>query len=218
MGPQEIDRVEKVEIGNQQIDAQMEAGLGNLTPFLRAFATSLTHNRDMAADLTQETLAKAWRSRHSFIPGSNLKAWLFTILRNEFSSQQRRAWRQIRWDEDLGNNIPGHADGQYWAVELSDMAGAMQALPNTQREALILVGAAGFTYEEVAEHTKVAVGTVKSRVARGRQTLKEILGEPKSLPKKWRPAQGDAISGILSQLSKIVGINAGRGGTMPIPR
>jgi RNA polymerase sigma-70 factor, ECF subfamily len=213
MGPQQIDLGKTADIGNRPIDAQMEDGLGKLTPFLRTFAVSLTHNRDMAADLAQETLTKAWRSRHSFIPGSNLKAWLFTILRNEFSSQQRRAWRQVAWDENLGNNIPGHTDGQYWAVELSDMAGAMQTLPNTQREALVLVGAAGFSYEEVAKHTKVAVGTVKSRVARGRQALKDILGGPKSLPMKSRLAQGDAINGILSQFREMIETNAGGGPT-----
>src|ERR1043165_3734103 len=78
---------------------EFEAGLVKLMPFLRAFAKTLSREREAAEDLGQEALSKAWRSRGSFTAGSNLKAWLFTILRNEFYSQQRRAWRQMPWDE-----------------------------------------------------------------------------------------------------------------------
>src|ERR1700677_3223950 len=95
-----------------------------LVPFLRAFARSLTGNQEAADDLTQETMNKAWQSRSSFIPGTNLKAWLFTILRNQFYSDRRRAWRQAPWDQDAAERIPGASEEQSWAAELSDTARA----------------------------------------------------------------------------------------------
>ena len=83
-----------------------------LIPFLRAFARSLTGNQESADDLAQETLVKAWQSRATFIPGTNLKAWLFTILRNQFYSDRRRAWRQAPWDQDAAERIPGGGEDQ----------------------------------------------------------------------------------------------------------
>ena len=123
---------------------------------------------ERAEDLAQEALAKAWRCRDSFVPGSNLKAWLFTILRNEFYSQQRRAWRQIPWDEGLVKALTSPRDEQQWALELSVTASAIDDLPHGQREALILVGVGGFSYDEAALLSRSAVGTIKSRVARAR--------------------------------------------------
>src|SRR5882762_256094 len=129
-------------------DVELEAGLRKLMPFLRAFAHSLSGNRELAEDLAQNALMKVWRSRSSFTPGSNLKAWVFAILRNEFFSHQRRAWRQAPWDAESAEAIPAALDEQHWAVELSDAACAMKALPDPQREALMLVGVGGFSYEE----------------------------------------------------------------------
>src|SRR4029079_9807689 len=109
-----------------------------LVPFLRAFARSLTGNQEAPDDLAQETLVKAWQSRSSFIPGTNLKAWLFTILRNQFYSDRRRAWRQAPWDQDAAERIPGGGgQDQGWAAELSDTARALRVLTDEQREALI---------------------------------------------------------------------------------
>src|SRR5450432_4217313 len=122
-----------------------------LVPFLRAFARSLTGNQEAADDLAQETLVKAWQSRSSFVPGTNLKAWLFTILRNQFYSDHRRSWRQSPWDADAAERIPGNSGAQEWAAELSDVARALKALPIEQREALVLVGAGGFAYDEAAK-------------------------------------------------------------------
>src|SRR6201994_1296260 len=116
-----------------------------LIPFLRAFARSLTGNQEGADDLAQETLVKAWQSRSTFTPGTNLKAWLFTILRNQFYSDRRRAWRQAPWDQDAAERIPGSSAEQSWAAELSDTARALSQLSDEQREALILVGAGGFS-------------------------------------------------------------------------
>ena len=174
MALQDIELVTKLPINDLDADAVLEAGIINLTPFLRAFARSLAVKRNIADDLVQEVLAKAWRSRRAFIPGTNLKAWLFTILRNEYYSQQRRAWRQADWDQAWAETIPATLDQPLWALELSDTASAMEALPDGQREALLLVGAGGFSYEEAAKHTRTAVGTVKSRVARARQALRKF--------------------------------------------
>jgi RNA polymerase sigma-70 factor (ECF subfamily) len=147
----------------------------SLIPFLRAFARSLCGNPEMADDLAQEALVRAWQSRDSFVPGTNLKAWLFTILRNQFYSDRRRAWRQAPWDQESAERIPGSTQDQNWAADLSDTARALRSLSDEQREALILVGAGGFSYEEAAAICHCAVGTVKSRVARARRTGINIL-------------------------------------------
>lgn len=174
-----------------------------LVPFLRAFARSLSGRHEGADDLAQETLVKAWQSRASFVPGTNLKAWLFTILRNQFYSDRRRAWRQMPWDDESAERIPGSNKEQSWAAELSDTARALKALPNEQREALILVGAGGFAYEDAARISGCAVGTVKSRVARARRALVAILDSDRALPAANRPAPGDAAREIMSQLDHL---------------
>jgi RNA polymerase sigma-70 factor (ECF subfamily) len=175
-----------------------------LIPFLRAFARSLTGNPEAADDLAQETLVKAWQSRDTFIPGTNLKAWLFTILRNQFYSDRRRAWRQAPWDQESAERIPGSHDDQGWAAELSDTARALRCLSDEQREALILVGAGGFSYEDAAAICNCAVGTVKSRVARARKALMAILDGEESLPQERRPGEGDAANEIMAELDRLV--------------
>jgi RNA polymerase sigma-70 factor (ECF subfamily) len=174
-----------------------------LIPFLRAFARSLTGNPEAADDLAQETLVKAWQSRSSFIPGTNLKAWLFTILRNQFYSDRRRAWRQAPRDQEAAERIPGGGEDQVFSAELSDTARALRRLSDEQREALILVGAGGFSYEDAAAICKCAVGTVKSRVARARKTLIDILDGDDALSDIERPAGGDAAREIMAQLDKL---------------
>lgn len=175
----------------------------SLIPFLRAFARSLCGNPEMADDLAQEALVRAWQSRDSFVPGTNLKAWLFTILRNQFYSDRRRAWRQAPWDQESAERIPGSAQDQNWAADLSDTARALRSLSDEQREALILVGAGGFSYEEAAAICHCAVGTVKSRVARARRALINILDGDRSLHAvKW-PGNGQAAKEIMEQLDRL---------------
>jgi RNA polymerase sigma-70 factor, ECF subfamily len=145
-------------------------------PGLRAFGMSLSMKADRADDLVQETMLKAWKSHLSFEPGTNMKAWLYTILRNEFYSQIRKRKREV---EDAEGAIAGRVaveGNQLRHLELSDMKMALAQLPEDQREAVILVGASGFSYEEAADICQVAVGTIKSRVSRGRLRLNEILG------------------------------------------
>ena len=190
-------------------DGQFKADLLDLIPFLRAFARSLCGNQETADDLAQETLVKAWQARSMFAPGTNLKAWLFTILRNQFYSDRRRAWRQAPWDQDAAERIPGSSNEQAWAAELSDTARALTCLSDEQREALILVGAGGFSYEDAAAICKCAVGTVKSRVARARKTLLAILDGEEPLPQASQPQEGDAAHEILAQLDRLAPNMAG---------
>lgn len=190
----------KVEVDT---DAQFKADLLDLIPFLRAFARSLCGNQETADDLAQETLVKAWQARNMFAPGTNLKAWLFTILRNQFYSDRRRAWRQAPWDQDAAERIPGSSAEQSWAAELSDTARALSQLSDEQREALILVGAGGFSYEDAAAICHCAVGTVKSRVARARKSLLSILEGEDPLPPAHQPVERDAAEEILAQLDRL---------------
>lgn len=189
---------------DREIGDSFKTELLGLVPFLRAFARSLTGNPEAADDLAQETLVKAWQSRNSFIPGTNLKAWLFTILRNQFYSDRRRAWRQAPWDQEAAENIPGTNDDQGWAAELSDTTRALRCLSDEQREALILVGAGGFSYEDAAAICNCAVGTVKSRVARARKALIDLLDGQEALPEARRPGEGDAANEIMAELDRLV--------------
>lgn len=144
-------------------------------PMLRGFARSLSGNRDRADDLVQETLAKAIANRDKFRIGTNLHAWLVTILRNQYYSEGRRRWREVA-DVDGAfaarlADLPAH-DGR---MQLQDFLSAMQLLPDEQREALILIGASGLSYEEAADILGTRVGTVKSRVSRARTRLEAVL-------------------------------------------
>lgn len=199
--------------GRSEAPDDFKTELLALIPFLRAFARSLCGNPETADDLAQETLVKAWQSRDTFLPGTNLKAWLFTILRNQFYSDRRRAWRQAPWDQESAERIPGSREDQGWAAELSDTARALRCLSDEQREALILVGAGGFSYEDAAAICHCAVGTVKSRVARARRALINILDGNDSLHGTSRPAQGDAAKEIMSQLDNLVPDRGKKNGT-----
>jgi RNA polymerase sigma-70 factor (ECF subfamily) len=144
-------------------------------PSLRAFAVSLAQNSDKADDLVQETLVKAWDKQESFQPGTNLKAWLFTILRNEFYSQMRKRGREVQDSDGLMTARLAIHPSQQGKLDLEDFRSALKQLPEDQREAIILIGAAGFSYEEAAEICGCAVGTIKSRVSRARSRLQDTL-------------------------------------------
>ena len=177
--------------------------LVELIPFLRAFARTLCGHRDEADDLCQEALAKAWQSRATFEPGTNLKAWLFMILRNQFYSEKRRAWRQKPWDEATAEQSLVTSGTQHASIALSDVSRAMRLLPNEQREALILVGAGGFAYEEAAKICGCALGTIKSRVARARRTLEGVMSGTGPHPAGARPSVGEAANDMLAQLDSL---------------
>jgi RNA polymerase sigma-70 factor (ECF subfamily) len=143
---------------------------------MRAFAISLTRNMAAADDLVQDAVVKAWSSFDKFEPGTNMRAWLFTILRNTFYSGVRKRRRDIADPDGIHTaslfEKPAH-DGR---LAMTDFLGAFNRLTPVHREVLILVGASGFSYEEAARMTGVAVGTVKSRASRARLRLTELLG------------------------------------------
>lgn len=153
-----------------------KTGLLATIPNLRAFAISLCGAADKADDLVQETLVRAWDKQASFQPGTNLRAWLFTILRNEFYSQMRKRGREISdADGALTAAMATHPE-QAGKLDMQDFQVALAQLPDDQREAIILVGATGLSYEEAAQICDCAVGTVKSRVSRARARLGDLLG------------------------------------------
>ncbi len=144
-------------------------------PSLRAFAISLCGNVDRADDLVQETLLRAWANINSFEPGTNMSAWLFTILRNLFRSEYRKRRREVADGEGSYAESLKTQPEQASRVEFEEFRTALNKLPTDQREALILVGASGFSYEEAAGICGCAVGTIKSRVNRARTRLAELM-------------------------------------------
>ena len=145
-------------------------------PSMRAFATSLSGHHDMADDLVQETLVKAWAAYDTFKPGSNLRAWLFTILRNTYFSQYRKRRHEVQDVDRVASARLSASASQGDHLDLEDFRRALAKLPAEQREALILIGASGFSYEEAAAVSECAVGTIKSRVNRARAKLVDMLG------------------------------------------
>ncbi len=178
-------------------DTDFKRELAGVIPHLRAFGRSLSGNRDLADDLVQETLLKAWAARARFQAGTNMRAWTFIILRNHYLSQMRRSRFRGEWDDLTADRLLAAPAGQDKHIELSDMQRALLELPQPQREALILVGAGGFAYEEAAEICGVAVGTIKSRVARGRAALEALLDSP-DMPS--RRGQVTTQAGVLNDI------------------
>ena len=146
-----------------------------LIPALRAFAWSLSHNSADADDLVQDTLIKAWTHRAKFEPGTNLRAWLFTILRNTYYTAVVRRRREVSDENGKHAATLSAAPTQDWSVAMRSLQAALLRLPDEHREALILVGAVGLTYEEAAEICGCALGTIKSRVNRARARLLKIM-------------------------------------------
>ncbi|KMO17148.1 sigma-70 family RNA polymerase sigma factor [Methylobacterium platani] len=151
-------------------------GLLQAVPSLRAFALSLTSNPARADDLVQDTLLKGWQHRARFQAGTNLNAWLFTILRNIFYSDHRKRVREVEDQDGSYAARLATAPHQGDRLDVEDLQSALAKLPPDQREALVLVGAEGVSYEEAAAIMGCKVGTVKSRVSRARGRLAELLG------------------------------------------
>lgn len=175
-GPQETtgggrQRIEKRLLQPSERDVMLAA-----VPGLRAFAISLSGDADRADDLVQGTLQRALANISSFEPGTNMLAWLFTILRNQFLSGYRKRRREVE-DAD-GSYIESltSAPGQNGSLEFKELFAALAKLPPAQREVLLLVGASGFSYEEAGAICGTPVGTIKSRVNRARTLLAELLG------------------------------------------
>jgi RNA polymerase sigma-70 factor, ECF subfamily len=158
-----------------KIDDALRDAVLAAVPKLRAFAISLSGNVDRADDLVQETLLRALANIESFQPGTNLQAWLFTILRNLFRSEYRKRRREVEdTDGNYAESMVSQPE-QESQLEFKELRTALAKLPQDQREALILVGASGFSYEEAAAICGCAIGTIKSRVNRARNRLASEL-------------------------------------------
>jgi RNA polymerase sigma-70 factor (ECF subfamily) len=158
------------------MDEQVRNAVLGAVPSLRAFAISLCGNVDRADDLVQETLLRALANIDSFQPGTNMSAWLFTILRNHFRSEYRKRRREVEDSDGHYAESLKSQPAQIAQVEFAEFREALAQLPPDQREALVLVGASGFSYEEAANICSCAVGTIKSRVNRARTRLAELMG------------------------------------------
>ncbi len=158
-----------------KLDPALRDQILSAVPSLRAFAISLSGNVDRADDMVQETMLRALANIHSFQPGTNMNAWLFTILRNLFRSEYRKRKREVEdTDGRFAEQLKSHPE-QLGRIEFEEFRNALAHLPDEQREALILVGASGFSYEEAASICGCAVGTIKSRVNRARNRLARLL-------------------------------------------
>jgi RNA polymerase sigma-70 factor (ECF subfamily) len=171
-------------------------------PHLRAFARGLCGRPDFADDLVQETMVRAWNARERFRPDTSMKAWTFVILRNAFLSEVRRNRFRGDYDEVAAERITAGAGGQEAPLHLADLHRALQKLPPERREAVLLVGAGGFSYEEAAQIAGCAVGTIKSRVARGRAALARMTEGGEALG--GVAGEGDAAGRIMADLAKVV--------------
>jgi RNA polymerase sigma-70 factor (ECF subfamily) len=162
-------------VRERRADPALRADLLAAIPRLRAFAVSLCGRADRADDLVQETLVKAWANLASFQPGTNLIAWLYTILRNEFYTEFRKRRHEVRDEDGVFAGRLTSAPTQDGHIEFQDFRSAMARLADDQREALILIGASGLSYEDAARICGCAVGTMKSRVHRARARLADLL-------------------------------------------
>jgi RNA polymerase sigma-70 factor (ECF subfamily) len=182
-------------------DSAFKHELLPLIPQLRAFARTLAGDPTAADDLAQDALMKAWDARASFEIGTNMKAWTFMILRNQFYSEKRRSWRQAQLDQETAERTLIAVDDPSSPLSLDELRLGLGMLPAEQRAALGLVGAGGFAYEEAAAICGCAVGTVKSRVSRARRALQSILERGEY--KRDGRAADDAMGSILAQAERL---------------
>ncbi len=186
---------------DSQRDDAFRDELVALIPHLRAFARTLAGDPTSADDLAQDAMVKAWDARQSFQMGTNMKAWTFMILRNQFYSEKRRSWRQTQLDQEAAERTLVAIDDPAAPLALDELRLALGELPLEQREALILVGAGGFAYEEAAAICNCAVGTVKSRVSRARRALQATLARGDY--ERDGAAAGEAMGSILAHAERL---------------
>lgn len=192
------------QLDGESRDKLFRDGLVALIPQLRAFARTLCGEAAAADDLAQDAMLKAWDARLSFELGTNMKAWTFMILRNQFYSERRRSWRQSQLDQEVAERTLVAVDDPEAPVALDELRQGLAMLPAEQREALILVGAGGFAYEEAAAICDCAVGTVKSRVSRARKALQEIL--ERGDYRREGSSAGEAMAKILADAERLSSI------------
>lgn len=189
----------------EKIEASFVARLEALIPELRAFARGLSRDAALADDLVQDTCLKAWSSQEMFEPDQPMRPWLFRILRNEFYMQKRRSWRSVNLEPDvIAATLVAQAQ-QETAKDFARMERLISQLPDDQRDALILILAAGMTYDEAGEVCGCSAGTIKSRVSRARETVKRrfVSSERSSYAVK-RP-EGQGLPALLHRLDELAG-------------
>ncbi|KHK90564.1 sigma-70 family RNA polymerase sigma factor [Novosphingobium malaysiense] len=189
-------------------DRKFKQALSDVAPHLRAFARGLCGCRDRADDLAQEAMLRAWAARDRYAAGTNFKAWTFTILRNHFYSEARRARFHGEYDEIAAERILCAEASQESAIDLGDVIRALTAIPETYREALVLVAAGNLSYEEIAQICGIALGTVKSRICRARAMLANVI-ESGQLPdfRHNFVLKGEAIDAFFAELEKIANVD-----------
>ena len=163
-------------------DAEFKRQLTAIIPSLRAFARGLCRHRELADDIAQASLLRAWAARDSFTPGTNFRAWMFMIVRNHFYTTVRKNARSVSWDPAAAERLLTEQPSQEFGLHLQDVERALAMLPPQQREMILLVAAAGLSYEDAAMVAGCSLGTVKSRVGRARAALQKIVTEGNSPP------------------------------------
>jgi RNA polymerase sigma-70 factor (ECF subfamily) len=161
---------------HQLITSEFDSDLKDILPRLRVYALALTHDRDRADDLVQQTAVKALIGRKSFRPGTNFGGWLFRIQRNEFISGLRRLRPTVCFD-DISTNTLSHPPHQESGLVMREFLGAFRRLAPDTRQALLLAAVEGHSYQQIATPAGISVGTVKSRISRGRVALQQMLAE-----------------------------------------
>ena len=173
-----------------------------LIPKMRSFAQSLCRDHAQADDLTQAALLSAWRRSDSYQQGTNLKAWIFMIIRNQFYSDKRRSWRVLQLDPAVAEETLVAVSNPLAGLELDDVRRAMLELSQAQREALLLIGVQGLGYTQVARLCECAEGTIKSRVSRARQALLALLAGASLASELGEP--GKAMASIVASAGRNV--------------
>lgn len=166
---------ERAEPEQTLTDEEFAHELEAVLPSLRAFGRSLSGSRDLADDLVQETMMKAWAARERFRAGTSFRAWTFVILRNAFLSDRRKQSTRMESGKDLTDDMITTPPSQDRRLILDDLQRALMKLPEAWREALVLVGAGGVSYQEAAEICGCPIGTIRSRVARARAEVDRLM-------------------------------------------
>lgn len=193
-------RSQGLRVSHNQYDTQFSEELVAQLPFLNALARALCRDRELAADLAQQTALRAWQARQRYEIGSNMKAWLRVILRNEYSSVRRRAWRNVQLEPELEASLET-CHQQELTAELADAVRAIHSLPHTQRRDFISIAIGGTTYREAAIASHCSTGTTKSRVARARSAVRKMCEGTSPSSRLLRPPVGEATEALLSDLS-----------------
>ena len=196
--------------------ADFKRELTDVVPHLRAFARGLCGRPDMADDLVQETLLKAWAAQERFEPGTSMRAWTFVILRNAYLTDMRRNRFRGEYDENVAERLLTQPAGQEEPIHLSDMHRALLTLPPERREALLLVGAGGFSYEEAAAICGCAVGTIKSRVGRARawgscrpRASRSAPRDPRGTRRRRRRTRRDRAHPVTATRTRLIASRCG---------